>query len=256
MSDEHHESIQGSSNGFFRSSVSSFVYGRGESQSGIEDERLLVVQERLRKELAVKDEAIRNLQALLLEVSAASPRRPRLEGAENIFLEKMFMTREPQYHAFPSSFASDDWESNTDVRTQLVLSLLRAATGLHILSLQASTRADSLVVYSASCRLDVFVSVGQDLRAYPFAFDLHFDFAIESGSTATAPGQNNLSRIVRYEPHLFENLSSAFLEHMGPYSYSSTFDLNSLTIFIQDLFSRLSNSFALDARSQLDMDMP
>ncbi|KAK7020590.1 hypothetical protein VNI00_017719 [Paramarasmius palmivorus] len=162
----------------------SFIRGLGGTEGVAEllNKDLLLNQDRLQKELAVKDEALRNMQKLLSEIDAASPRRPRLEGSElvgsligllftladevysNIFLEKMFKTRGPSFHAFPSLFTSNDWESNTDGKTQLILSMLRMATGLHVLSLRAQCGIESFVTYSASCRLDIIMAYDENLR--------------------------------------------------------------------------------------------
>ncbi|KAK7049472.1 hypothetical protein VNI00_005503 [Paramarasmius palmivorus] len=163
--------------------------GVSEDVAALVNKDLLLNQERLEKEIAVKDEALRNMQMLLSEINAASLRRPRLGGAENVFLERMFRTRDARLHAFPSQFTPVgentssifmksvikfriEWQSDTDAKTQLVLSILTAATGLHVLSLQARHGEQSFIVYNASCRLDVFVAFEEDMRTCPVSSSL------------------------------------------------------------------------------------
>ncbi|KAK7037365.1 hypothetical protein VNI00_011115 [Paramarasmius palmivorus] len=198
--------------------------------------------------IARKDDAIRQLTALLAQLSTSSPRQGATSMASQLLLEKQFRKIPPEGHALISMFNGQDWEANLDGITQLTLSLLIGVSGLMVNRLELlDSRENGTVEYRAVC-----TSSGDNAGilwirlndVHPgFSFDL--TFTIDDNFKR---GQQDLStthglRMVLYRPNGIQEHSKDTIDLLGSFSSPFSFPLSGLSNFYFDLRKVLMSVF-------------
>ncbi|KAK7037323.1 hypothetical protein VNI00_011314 [Paramarasmius palmivorus] len=201
------------------------------------------------KQLEVRNNTIRSLRSLLSSVNAASLRRPVVQGTHidrRLEFERLNRVREADSHAFRSIFVEErDWESQLDIYTQIMLSMLSAMSGIRIANVEAREGyAGGSVDYVALCSLEVGFLKAKNETPSVFQFTLKFCCEPALAGEEISPGAR---RIVHYEPIGWSVSNGSFNENFTDVP-SSSVKLEELSFFIQGLSSKLV------ANSQAELD--
>ncbi|KAK7018731.1 hypothetical protein VNI00_018291 [Paramarasmius palmivorus] len=110
--------------------------GDGTGEGGVGVASMQDLHAYYQRQLAARDDAIRNLSEVLASIDASSVRRPKL-GNSRLYMEKALATVVPDLHAFPFESGENDWERELDAASQVSLSLLGLFSGVRVLDVEA-----------------------------------------------------------------------------------------------------------------------
>ncbi|KAK7022061.1 hypothetical protein VNI00_017043 [Paramarasmius palmivorus] len=197
-------------------------------------EPLQVLHTYYQSQLAIKDEAIRNLTELLSQIDVASVRRPPLNKSR-LYLERAFVSLSPELHALPTLFGVNDWECELDAATQLTLTILSGSVGMRVVCLDGHPGPyENTVEYKAECMVsgDEGFPLGRISKAFKFVMVFKFMPKEGTESPHLAPF---LERVVEYHPTGINDLRPAVVAGMGSFSTQGCFPISLLSSFVSCL---------------------
>ncbi|KAK7033689.1 hypothetical protein VNI00_012689 [Paramarasmius palmivorus] len=207
--------------------------GQEEVNSGRFVERETVIYD-YQQEIAAKDDVIRELNSLLCKINTASPRHS-VHDKSRSFIESGFNTVPRELHALQSMYGNDDWKSDLDGVTQLMLTLLMSLLGLADLSLQRTGDTGACFVnYKAFCCISSG-SLGM-LADDEWAFVFSLLFEIPDTRTFSASATSSMHQaVVSYNPIDVDNLPLPFVAGLGRFSKRCSFPIGELSRFYSNL---------------------